>query len=250
MTAFLLKLDMAFTLPNAAAYPAQALPGVPASWANRIPTGIPLRKLLLSERHLTSLWRVLRGWTWDPSKPRVPLTKLEALRLWVRHKYRIAEEAPAELKEMSVMGIPWWEQGTAGLERTGVAFFTTEAGKSVPITHPAIVPQTTRETHLGKQILYPHRRQIQLPRVLEKPREPLLRPDELVLKEGVRRQMSMHQEWVGMMLWGFCDEVGFNWPVFTEEEYLRMDRRERSVGEIMLERQRAREGAEKTVNKS
>lgn len=236
LTAFLLKVDMAFTNPDQAAYPAQ-YPGMPPNWANNIPTGIPLRKLLLAERHLTPLWRVLRGWTWDPSKPRMPMTKLEALRLWVRHKFWLPEDSPAEMKEMSVMGMPWWELGTAGLERTGVAFCNLD-GKSVPVTHPALMSPATSATHRGKQLLYPHRRVIHLPRVLEKPREPLLRPDELLLKEGIRRQLQLHGQWVHMMLWGFCDDVGFNWPVFTEGEYLKMDRREANVVEVMQEKQR------------
>lgn len=235
MTAFLLKVDMAFTLPDQAAYPARHS-GMPANWAHNIPTGVPLRKLLLAERHLTPLWRVLRGWTWDPTYPAIPMTSLDALRLWARHKFRMPDDAPDGVKAMSVMGIPWHSLGTAGLERTGVAFYNLD-GKTIPVTHPAILSRAAAATHLGKQILYPHRRVFYLPRVLEKPRELLLRPDELVVKEGVRRQMDMHTEWVHMMLWGFCDEVGFNWPVFSEGELLRMDRREKSVVEFMLEKQ-------------
>lgn len=236
ITAFLLKVDMAFTLPDKAAFPPQH-PGMPAHWARRIPTGVPLRKLLLAERNLTSLWRVLKGWTWDVTQPRIPLTKLEALRLWVRHKFRMPDDAPAEVRGMEVMGMTWWEVGTAGMERTGVAFYTLD-GKTVPVAHPAIMSPAAVETHLGKQLLYPHRRVIHLPKVLEKPRELLLRPDQLILKEGVKRQMNMHLEWAHMMLWGFCDEVGFNWPLFSEEEWLKMDRREANVVEVMVEKKR------------
>lgn len=238
MTAFFLKVDMAFTAPDQAAYPAQ-YPGMPANWAHTIPTGVPLRKLLLAERHLTPLWRVLRGWTWDPTKPRIPMTRLEALRLWVRHRFHLPEDAPEDVKHMSVLGMPWWDLGTAGLERTGVAFFNLD-GRTVPVTHPAIMSPAASATHLGKQLLYPHRRVIHLPRVLEKSREPLLRPDELLLREGVKREMKMHEQWVHMMLWGFCDEVGFNWPVFNEEEYGKMDRREMDVMEVIEERVRVR----------
>lgn len=243
ITAFLLKVDMALTNPNQAAYPAR-YPGMPPNWADNIPTGVPLRKLLLAERHLTPLWRVLRGWTWDPSQPRIPFSRLEALRLWVRHKFRLPEDTPDEAKETSVMGLPWHQLGTAGLERTGVAFYPlsgpSEPDRTVPITHPALMSPAFYATHLGKQLLYPHRRVIHLPRVLEKPRELLLRPDQLVAREGLRREMSLDKEWVGMMLWGFYDGVGFNWPVLREEQYRGIEKGRTSMTEILKDREEAK----------
>ena len=234
MTAFLLKVDMAFTDPNAPAYPANH-PNVPAAWANHIPTGVPLRKLLLSERQLTPLWRVLRGWTWDPTKPREPLTDLEGLRLYARHRFTLPDGAPADWKDQPVMDLPWHAVGTASIERTGLAFYTLD-GKKVPITHPAIMSREAYATHRGKQLLYPHRRVIHLPDVVDKAREPLLRPDELVLREGIRRELRMHERWVHMMLEGFVDPLGFTWPLFTEGELRAVWRGEVSMKTLLAEK--------------
>ena len=194
--------------------------------------------MLLAERHLTSLWRVLRGWTWDPQMPMTKLTRLEVIRLWVRHRYNIPENAPQAIKEMSIMGVPWNEIGTAGMERTGVAFYDLD-GTQVPITHPAIFSEAALQTHQGQQLLYPHKKVLHLPRVLEKPRERILRPDELLVREGVHRGLKMHEHWAEMMFWGFCDSLGFNWGTFTEEQLLRMDRREVGVREVMEEKRAA-----------
>lgn len=249
MTHFLLKVDMSFTDPNQAAYPVQ-YPGLPAKYAHNIPTGIPLRKLLLAERHLTSLWRVLRGWTWDPTQPRIPLTKLETLRLWVRHKYHLPEDTPEDVKRLPIMGMPWWEIGTAGYERTGIAFFSLDGGTTkTPVAHPAIMSPALSRTHLGNQLLYPHARVIHLPNVLEKSREQLLGPDALLLKACVKREMSIHKEWAHMMLWGFCDELGFNWPAFSEGEYGRLERRECNVEDLIEERKEARREKRKREEK-
>ena len=146
------------------------------------------------------------------------MTRLDVLRLWVRHKYTPSEDQPEEVKKQSIMGIPWWEVGTAGLERSGVSFHNL-GDKQVSIAHPSIAG-TGLPSHTKHQLLYPHRRQIHLQN--EKPREPLLRPDELVVREGVRRKLSMHKKWTTMMFWGFVDALGVEFPVWTEEEYLRM----------------------------
>ena len=118
------------------------------------------------------------------------------------------------------MGIPWYEVGTASLERTGVSFFDL-GDKQVPVAHPSIAGADLSD-HLKQQLLYPHRRQISLAH--EKPREPLLGPDELVVKESVRRRLNMHKKWAMMMFWGFCDGLGMEYPIWTEEEYLRMQK--------------------------
>ena len=227
-TNFLLKIDMHFTDPAAAAQPANH-PNQrrhPEKWAGGNPSGVPLRKMLLEQRHLTPLWRVLRGWNWDPTQPAVPMTRLDILRLWVRHRFSLPDEASAEAKRMNIMSIPWYEVGTAGYERTGVAIHNltaedgTSLGKKITITDPKIVSGKDLTAHQQEQLLYPHNRSIILAH--EKPREKLFRPDELLLRECVRRKLSVHTRWVMMMLWGFCDEVGWNLPVFNEEEWLRM----------------------------
>ena len=140
------------------------------------------------------------------------------LRLWIRHKYHPREDTSEDVKKQSIMGIPWWEVGTAGLERTGVSFHDL-GDRQVALAHPSI-SGTGLTDQQRKQVLYPHRRRIILTH--EKPRELLLRPDELVVRECVRRKLGMHKKWAMMMLWGFCGDDGVEMPVFTEEEYLRM----------------------------
>lgn len=216
LTFFLLKLDMFLTDPSQPPYTFDPTNPrrYPAQFAGGNGSGVALRKMLLAERQLTPLWRVIRGWTWDMTQPQIPMTRLDMLRLWVRHKYQIPADAPENVKRQSIMGIPWHEVGTAGLERTGVSFEDV-GGKQVPISHPSILAKGQ-----SGQSIYPHRRRIVLAN--EKPREQLLRPDELVIRECVRRKMGMHKKWAMMMLWGFCDESGKALPVFNEEQYLRM----------------------------
>ena len=229
MTFFLLKVDMLFTdpmePPHPANHPNQRI--YPNKYAGGMPSGVPLRKMLLAERHLSSLWRVMRGWSWDGGFGKAsdrPMNKLDVLRLWIRHKYTPAETLEDDTKKMSIMGIPWHEIGTVGLERTGVVFHDlTDPGtnavlRTIPIVNPAIVG-TGLTDHQAKQVLYPHRRRIILAN--EKPREMLLRPDELLIREGIRRRLKMHKQWWKIMFFGFTDSLGRNLKVPTEEEVLR-----------------------------
>lgn len=236
LTCFFLKTDMRFTDPVRPPYPTNHSNQLrhPNKHAGGCPTGVKLRKMLLAERQLTSLWRVLRGWTWETNAPRVPMTRLDVLRLWIRHRYVHPEGTSETVRRQSIMGIPWWEIGTAGFERTGVSFLNLteeDEEKQVPILHPSIAGaglsahQHDQLQQKQKETFYPHAKHLILPPFLEeKPREPLLRPDELVLKECVRRRLGMHRKWVFLMLYGFSDEAGWNFPVFTEGEMLRMGR--------------------------
>lgn len=228
MTFFLMKVDVLFTDPVAPPHPINH-PNrrvYPNKYAGGIPSGVPFRKMLLAERNLSSLWRVLRGWSWDSgfgTGSARPLTRIDVLKLWIRHKYSLPANADEEVKKMSIMGIPWNEIGTAGLERTGVAFHdltdpvTNKFLRTVSIVNPAIVG-TGLTDHQANQVLYPHRRRIILPK--EKAREPLLRPDELLIREGIRRKLKMHKQWWKIMFYGFCDELGRHIKVPTEEEVL------------------------------
>src|ERR1700750_2968587 len=66
LTCFFLKVDMRFTDPVRPPYPTNHPNQLlhPNKLAAGCPTGITLRKILLAERQLTPLWRVLRGWNW------------------------------------------------------------------------------------------------------------------------------------------------------------------------------------------
>jgi len=230
---FLIKVDMFFTDPTA---PQQE---VGASnrrlWPEKHDTkaicGVDMRKMLLQGRQMTSLWRVIRGWSPDPEDGFRGITDLDVLRLWVRHEYRHPEDTPEETRKMSIMGIPWWEVGMAGMERTGVAFGVKkddgsagqEGGggkgksKQVAISHPSIVGNNLAPAQQAQlQAQQPQQPSITLPHT--KPREPLLGPDELLVKECFRRGMKMHKEWLKMATWGFVGLDGWTALPISEEE--------------------------------
>lgn len=225
LTYFLLKVDMLFTDPVHPPFPLNHPDQLsfPNHLAGGAPSGVPLRKLLLAERHLTSLWRVMRGWTWDPREPQVRMTRMDVLRLWVRHRYSHPPEIPENIKKQSIMSVPWWEVGASGYERTGVSFFNLADDKKVVLSHPSIAGTGITPDEQQK-LLYPHHRRLIFPN--EKPREKLLRPDELLIRECIRRGMAMHTRWARMMLYGFSDDAGYPFPVFTEEQYLAIGRQQ------------------------
>ena len=250
-TLFFLKLDMAFTDPCTPSYPIDHPNFLhhPAKYAGGQPSGVHLRKMLLAERQMTSLWRVLRGWTPDSRDPAIAMTRCDLLRLWIRHKFQWPEGTSESVKGMKVMDILPHEIGTAGLERTGVAFHdlhdpATNTTTKVPVMDPSI---TSRQAPL-----YPHARKLILPNT--KPREQLLRPDELVMRECIKRQQSMHTKWAEMMLYGFTDKMGKQLPIRSEEEWLRLGKEKAARGVTMasarkkaVEKMMARYG---TVDKS
>lgn len=224
--AFVLKLDMAFTEPAGQLSP-PAPPGATATqarFANAGFVGCSLRELLLAERHLSSLWRVLRGRSWDATTPgtNTPMTRLDVLRLWLRHKYHHPPNIPEDVRQLPILDIPWWELGTAGLERSSVAFYDDLAGARRPIVNPALTSTASLFVHQQRQVLYPHQKRIILPS--DRPREPLLRPEQLVVREGIRRELSLHKQWVRMMFYGFQDERGRDYRVLSERELLAWDK--------------------------
>ncbi|KAK5747125.1 hypothetical protein LTR17_000258 [Elasticomyces elasticus] len=225
-TMFFLKVDMAFTDPVGPVYavngphtnPLVHLP----QWQNTGLVGCSLRALLTAERHFTPLWRVLRGVCPDPEEPMLPIERLDILRLWIRHKYHLPEDTPEHVKHQSIFGVPWHEVGTAGMERTGIVTHKSADGTPKTIINPGLTSLVAQNTHREQQMLYPHQKRIVLPNV--KPREVLLRSDELVMREGIRREMQLHTQWTRMVLWGFCDDLGRNLPVRSEDELLRWSR--------------------------
>ncbi|KAK4895739.1 hypothetical protein LTR27_006221 [Elasticomyces elasticus] len=225
-TMFFLKVDMAFTDPVGPVYaingphtnPLVHLP----QWQNTGLVGCSLRALLTAERHFTPLWRVLRGVCPDPDEPTLPIERLDILNLWVRHNFRLPEDTPEHVRRQSIFGVPWHEVGTAGMERTGIVTHKSADGTPKTIINPGLTSLAAQNTHREQQMLYPHQKRVVMPNV--KPREVLLRPDELVMREGIRREMQLHTQWTRMMLWGFCDDLGRNLPVRSEEELLRWSR--------------------------
>ncbi|KAK5116253.1 hypothetical protein LTR62_008580 [Meristemomyces frigidus] len=221
-TLFFLKVDMFFTDPTGPRVPGNAANMDLAVYLPELQgcgfTGVALRKLLMAGKHFTALWRVLHGWNPDSKAPIQPMNRLDLLKLWVRHKYHLPDDSPDHVKRQSIMGIPWNEVGTASLERTGVSITELPTGMPSIALNPSISSIQMQTTHTDQQLLYPHRKYLILP--TQKPREVLLRPDELVMREGIRRQLRLHETWARSMLWGFCDDLGRNLPVRTEKELL------------------------------
>ncbi|KAI6899498.1 hypothetical protein KC318_g6781 [Hortaea werneckii] len=221
-TFFFLKVDMAFTDPAGPVFRTNAQHNNAAAFPRRLDgrgtVGCDLRELLTSERNFTPLWRVLRGWSPDQNLPRIPMNRLDILKLWIRHEYRLPDRASAKAKQQSILGVPWHQVGTASLERTGSALVTIN-GKTTTLIDPGLTSSKDLQTHTAQQLLYPHAKRIIVPEA--KPREKLMRPEELMMKEGVRRKMGLHRHWIRMMLWGFCDSMGRNFVDWGEEELVR-----------------------------
>ena len=220
LTHFFLKVDMRFTDPVVPIYEANPIGELhhPHDWTGGGFVGCDLRELLLAEKHLTPLWRVLRGWSWDWREPQVPMTRLDMLRLWVRHKYTVPADTAERVKKQSIMGVPWWEVGKAGHERIGVEYDNFATAKNT--AESAAKMAATGSVTAGKGRLYPHAKRLIVP--MEHKRERLLGPDELLLRESIRRKLQLHKQWVRMMCWGYCDPLGRPVPLRTEEEFLRI----------------------------
>lgn len=218
-TMFFLKVDMLFTNPAGQVYPTNHPDQLrfPQQWANLGFTGTALRETLLAEKSLTPLWRVLRGWSWDPEQPRVHLDQLDMLRLWVRHYYKPRADQPKQIREMDIMGIPWYKVGAAGLERFGEPYEVTDLN-APRATGMSIDGQTQVELPWVKE-----RTRVVVPET-KRPRKPLLRPDELVMRESLRRDLGLDAKWVQMMTWGWFDPFGRPIPILTEEMQVRVQK--------------------------
>ncbi|KAI9676417.1 MAG: hypothetical protein M1817_000574 [Caeruleum heppii] len=139
-TMFFIKLDMRFMDP---------IDGVGET---------AMRRLMLGQRSLSTLWRCLRR--------KCALSRLEMLQLHVRYSY----QPRAEDRAFSIMGVPANEVGRGSTEGWG---------------------QGQRK---------------------------LLRPDELVMMEDLRRGLNLVNSHIYMMLWGYVDTKTFEDLEVPEEE--------------------------------
>ncbi|KAK2623812.1 hypothetical protein QTJ16_006993 [Diplocarpon rosae] len=140
---FVVKLDMRFNDP---------IDG---------PADDHLRKLMLGQRGLTPLCRML--------KREKVFDEMDVVKLAVKYDW----VPPEDLRHLSVFGIPCEEVGTGHLEGWGK----------------------------GHVHLY--------------------RPDELVVRESVRRGLDLKNHIMGMMLWGYVDPItGQDTPATDEEKYM------------------------------
>lgn len=146
MQMFFVKLDMRFNDPIDG-------PGDDA-----------LRKLMLGQRSLTTLCKLL--------KREICRDPVDIIKMAVRYAYRVVPQ----LRGLPMFGIPPQDIGTGHLEGWG------------------------------------------------KGRVHLLRPDELVIRESVRRGLGLKDHIMGMFLWGYVDPMtGLDIEVTEEEMYMSED---------------------------
>lgn len=202
VTHFFLKVDMAFTDPSLLPYPSNHPNQTqwPERWAHGAAVGCNLREKLISERNFTSLWRCLRGWSWDPDDEiGKPMSEGDLLKLWARHTFAVPDNAPEDVQNMTVFGMKIEKTPVVGYER---------------VYDPA------KDERVSKEEL------LKAPKNTYKAR-PLMRPDQLIMGECVRRQLKQHEWWIGMMLWGFVAANGRMFRARTEEEILAAGRARR-----------------------
>ncbi|UJO19365.1 hypothetical protein CLAFUW4_07465 [Fulvia fulva] len=182
-THMFLKIDMAFTDPGMEPFSAAdlALNRYPQEWLLGQPIGSALREHLLMERSLTPLWRALRGWNWNPDEPMQPMTDDDIIQLWLRRKAMVPSDAPDAVKKLLVLGDKVGSLPKVGYERV-----------YQPENDPNLSPE---EKARAIAALPP-------PASRYRPR-PLLTPDDLIMRECVRRQLRQHEWWISQMLWGF-----------------------------------------------
>jgi hypothetical protein len=220
LTHFFIKVDMHFTHPLGRVQ----MPNhpdthrFPPRFARQGFVGSSLRQVLLGERTLTPLWRVLRGWTPDPRDPAVHMNQLDIVKLWVRHHYEPDADIEPRTKTMNVLGIPWHELGTAQMERINEPYKTVDEKILAELIareeDDDEIAELLRKTINPFYTVKPARER--------KPTQKLLRVDQLVMRESVRRELSLWEHWVRMMVWGWYDPVGRRLPLWTEEELYRM----------------------------
>jgi hypothetical protein len=214
LTHFFIKVDMHFTHPLGRVQ----MPNhpdthrFPPRFARQGFVGSSLRQVLLGERTLTPLWRVLRGWTPDTRDPAVHMDQLDIVKLWVRHHYEPDADIEPRTKTMNVLGIPWHELGTTEMERVNEPYKTVDEKILAELIAREEDDDEIAEL-LRKTVKPPHER---------KTTQKLLRVDQLVMRESVRRELSLWEHWVRMMVWGWYDPVGRRLPLWTEEELYRM----------------------------
>jgi hypothetical protein len=145
------------------------------------------------------------------------MDRLDVVKLWVRHYYEPEAGIEPRTKKLSVLGVPWHELGTAQMERIN------EPYKTVDENILAELISCEEDDDEMAELL----RKTVDPFYTVKPRErkvaqKLLRVDQLVMRESVRRELSLWEHWVRMMVWGWYDPVGRRLPLWTEEESYRM----------------------------
>ena len=147
-----------------------------------------LRKLLLGQRSLTPLC--------DCLKRTSLLSRLELLQMYVRYEY--VPPNAAHRGRWSILGVPADRVGKGHLERWGDA--PQYQGPA-----PAPAPMTTTTTTTTSAVPPAH----------------LMRPDQLVMREALRRDLNLDALYLDMILYGYIDlQTGQN--IVVPEEEMRM----------------------------
>ncbi|EME42979.1 hypothetical protein DOTSEDRAFT_24975 [Dothistroma septosporum NZE10] len=199
-THIFLKIDMSFTDPGLEPYSATDLAKLhyPQEWLLGQPVGSALREHLLMERSLTPLWRVIRGWNWNPDEPIRAMTDQDIVKLWMRRKAVLPPDAPAEVKAQKILGEEIGAVPQVGYER---------------VYRPEDDPNLSPEEKAKAIAALP-------PPANRYPPRPLLTPDDLIMREAVRRQLRQHEWWIPQMLWGFVYPGGRLVPSRTREQLI------------------------------
>lgn len=175
-TQFFIRVDMALTDPH------QQLehlnPMIPSLRFGGY-VGCSLRQLLISERNFTPLWRVLKGWAPHPVYPFQPLEESDIIELYWRHHAAVPEHIDPDEAQSTVTGTTVPHMPVAGHER---------------VYNPAE----------DKRLTPPERARLmaKMPDPPYVPR-PLLTPVDLIMKEGIRRELNQDQWWLDMIIHGF-----------------------------------------------
>lgn len=140
------------------------------------------------------------------------MDELDIVKLWVRHFYEPDQDMDPRPKELRVMGVPWHELGTAQMERTDKSY---EVADEATIEEMISFEDDEEMTEILKRSIDPFRTVVPPQRRV---RERLVRVDQLVMREGVRRELGLWEHWVRMMVWGWYDPVGRKMPIFDTEE--------------------------------
>lgn len=148
------------------------------------------------------------------------------LRLWVRHCYEPdeeerddpeVEEMRQRAKTMRVLDVPPHELGTAQLERVGQPHVIVDD----KILREIIKHEGTEMGEILKKSVTPFK--TVNPRAGTEAKK-LIRVDQLVMRESVKRELGLAEFWAKMMVWGWHDGIGRRLPMLTEEQMLRLSK--------------------------
>ncbi|KAI9672588.1 MAG: hypothetical protein M1831_000023 [Alyxoria varia] len=201
---FFLKLDMVFSDPVLGSGPG----------------GAHLRDLMLSQKGMFVLERVLKRTS--------AVNQMELMKLYIRWKF--PSDVNLNRTGGQIFGVPEHECGLLYWEGWGQRWIPMQGGTvwvlipavagpgagggagAAPVNPQPIPQQQQHIQHLLQQLAQqqhtPASVQPQAPPLLPGPaprRIPLMRPDQLAMREGIRRRLALNHEYRDMMISGYID---------------------------------------------